>query len=118
MNIKYNKNFEFCNTSATINVLLENVLLISKFINSLLAPVFNNWFNFCSNIHNYETTSSTTCKLFKISSRTNLYVKNSITINAIDAWKKSQTSLSDTILKDLAPNKTKTIIMKRMFDSY
>ena len=33
-------------------MLLENVLLISKFTNSLSAPAFNNWFAFCSNIHN------------------------------------------------------------------
>ena len=62
---------------------LENLLLISKFINSLLPPVFNNWFTFCSNVHNYETTSSATCKLFKPSFRTNLYGKNSITVNLI-----------------------------------
>ena len=67
-------------------VLLENALLMGKFINCLLPPVFNDWFTFCSNIHNYETTSSATCKLFKLSFRTNLYRKNSITINAIDAW--------------------------------
>ena len=97
---------------------LENVLLISKFINSLLPPVFNNWFTFCSNIHNYETTSSATCKLFKLSFRTNLYGKNSITVNAIDAWNKAQTSLGDTILKDLTPSKIKTIITKRMINSY
>ena len=41
-------------------VLLENVFLISKFINSLLPPVFKNWFTLCPNIHNYETTSSAT----------------------------------------------------------
>ena len=69
--------------------LLEIVLLISKFINRFLLPVFNNWFTFCSNINNYETTSSTTCKLFKPSLRTNLYGKNSITVNAIDAWNKA-----------------------------
>ena len=97
---------------------LENVLLISKFVNSLLPPVFNNWFIFCSDVHNYETTSSATCKLFKPSFRTNLYGKNSITVNAIDAWNKAQTSLADTILKDLTPNKIKTIIMKKMIDSY
>ena len=97
---------------------LENVLLISKFINSLLPSVFRNWFTYCSNIHNYETTSSATCKLFKPSFRTNLYGKNSITVNAIDAWNKAQTSLGDTILKDLTPNKIKTIIMKRMIDGY
>ena len=84
---------------------LENVLLISKFINSVLPPVLNNWFTFCSNVHNYETTLSATCKLFKPSFRTNLYGKNSITVNAIDAWNKAQTSLGDTILKDLTPNK-------------
>ena len=97
---------------------LENVLLISKFINSLLPPVFNNWFTFWSNVHNYETTSSATCKLFKPSFRTNLYGKKSITLNAIDAWNKAQTSLVDTILKNLTPNKIKTIIMKKMIDSY
>ena len=97
---------------------LENVLLISKFINSLLPPVFNNWLTFCSNVHNYETTSFATCKLFKSSFRTNLYRKNSIIVNAIDTWNKAQTSLGDTILKDLTPSKIKTIIIKRMIDSY
>ena len=92
---------------------LENVLLISKFINSLLPPVFNNWFTFCSNVHNYETTSPATCKLFKPSFRTNVYGKNSVTVNAIDAWNKAQTSLGDLI-----PNKIKIIIVKRMIDSY
>ena len=94
--------------------LLENVVLISKFIKSLLAPVFT----FCSTIHNYETTSSTTCKLFKPSFLTNLYGKNSITVNAIDVCNKAQTSLGVFILKDLTPNKIKTIIMKKMIDSY
>ena len=99
-------------------VLLENVLLISKFINSLSPPVFNNSLTFCSNIHNYERTSSTTCRLFKTSFYINLYGKNSVTANIIDAWNKAQTFLDDTILKGLTPNKTKTIIMKRMIYSY
>ena len=55
---------------------------------------------------------------FKPSFQTNLYGKNLITVNAIDAWNKAQTSLGDTILKDLTPNKIKTIIMKKMIDSY
>ena len=33
-------------------MLLKNVLLISKFTNNLSLPAFNNWFTFCSNIHN------------------------------------------------------------------
>ena len=36
----------------------------------------------------------------------------------IDAWNKVQTSLGDTILKDLTLNKIKTKIMKRMVVSY
>ena len=94
------------------------MLLISKFISSLLPPLFNNWFTFCSNIHNYETTSSSTSKLFKPSFHTNLYGKNSVTISAIDACNKAQTSLGGTILKDLTPNEIKTIVTKIMIDSY
>ena len=55
---------------------LENVLLIGKFINTLLPPFVNNWFTFGSNVHNYETTSSATCKIIKPSFRINLCGKN------------------------------------------
>ena len=93
---------------------LENVLLINKFINDLFPPVLNNWFTFCSNIYDHEATSSATCKIFKPSFVTNLYGKKSI----IDVWNNAQTSLGDTILKNLTTNKIKTIPMKRMIDSY
>ena len=39
--------------------------------------------------------------------------KNSVTVNAIDAWNKAQTSLGDTILNDLTPNKIKTMMKSR-----
>ena len=55
----------------------------------LLPPVFNNWFTFSSDVPNCETTSSTTCKLFKSSFHTHLNGKDSITVNAIDAWNKA-----------------------------
>ena len=98
-------------------VLLENMLLISKFVNSLLPPVLRNWFTYCSNIHYYEKASSATYKLFKTSFRINLYGKNSTTINTIDVWYNAQTSLDDIIFKDLTPNKIKTMMMKRMINS-
>ena len=44
--------------------------------------------------------------------------KNSVTINAIETWNNAQTSLVDTILKDLTPSRIKTILMKKMIDSY
>ena len=89
-----------------------------NYVNSLLLPVFNIWFTICSNIHNYEGTPSAACELFKPSFHINLYGKKSITLNAIDAWNKAETSLGDPKLKDLTLNKIKTIIMKRMIDSY
>ena len=80
-------------------VLYEKVLLISKFIKNLLPPAFNNWFTFRSNIHNYETISSTTCKPFKLFSA----------LTYINTLNEAQTSLGNTILKDLTPNKIKQL---------
>ena len=56
-------------------ILIENVLLISKSINNLLPPIFNGWFTFCPDIHNYETVSSSTGKIFKPSCRPGSYRK-------------------------------------------
>ena len=39
----------------------------------------------------------------------NLYRKKSVTTNVINTWNKAQRYLDDTILKDLTPNKIKTI---------
>ena len=52
-----------------------------------------------------------------LSALTYMEKKKSITINAIDAWNKAQTSHGNVILTDLTPNKIKTIIMERMIDS-
>ena len=38
---------------------LENIVFISKTLNNLLLSVFNTWFSFTSDQHNYETSSST-----------------------------------------------------------
>ena len=77
-------------------ILLEIVPLERS---NLLPPVFNKWFTFCSNVHNYETASSTACKLCKPPFRTNCYGKISIAISAINSWNKTQTAVSDFTLK-------------------
>ena len=105
-----------------LNSLIKSFLKMCFWLVNLsivsLSPVFNNWFPFCSNTRYYETTLSATCKLFKPSFRTFLHGRNSVTVNAIDAWNKAQTSLGETILQDLTLSKIKTITMKRMADSY
>ena len=80
-------------------VQLEIVLLVSKYFNNTLTSIFDNWFTLSSDIHNYNTSASSTGKLFKSSFRTNLYGKNSITISAGNAWNKIQTAFGDVILK-------------------
>ena len=45
---------------------LENVLFISKSLNNSSPSVFNTWFSFSSDQHNYETSSSTQRNLMKL----------------------------------------------------
>ena len=40
-------------------IYVENILFVSKSLNNSSAPVFNTWFSFSSDHHNYETSSST-----------------------------------------------------------
>ena len=101
-------------------VLLENVLLVNKFFNSLLPPVFNNWFTFFGSIISITVRQPhlLLANYLNLLSTLTYMEKNSITINGIEAQSKAQTSLGNTILKDLTPNKIKIIIMKRMIDGY
>ena len=41
------------------NICLENILFVSKSLNNLSPSIFNTWFSFFSDQHNYETSSST-----------------------------------------------------------
>ena len=78
---------------------LENVLLVSKYFNNFLPLIFDNWLTVWSDIHNYNASVSSTGNLFKPLFWTNLYGKNYITIDAVNAWSKMQTAFGDVILK-------------------
>ena len=80
---------------------LENTLFVSKSINKLLPSLFNDWFLFSSDQHNYETSLSSLGNFCKPSFKTNIYGNNSIVLSAINAWNNSQ-KLS---LRQLLPNK-------------
>ena len=82
------KNSSILKFSDKVN--LENTLFVSKSINNLLPSLFNNWFLFSSDQHNYETSWSSLDNLHKPSYKTNTYGKNSIVISAINAWNNSQ----------------------------
>ena len=89
----------------------------SKPINNLLPSLFNDWFLFSSDQHNYKTSCSTLGNLHKPSYQTNLYGKNSIIVSAIDAWNNSQRLLKVS-LRNLSPNKIKRILSDAFFSKY
>ena len=99
-------------------ICLENILFISKSLNNLSPSFFNTWFSFCSDQHNYETSSSRQGNLTKLLYKTNRYGKYSITVDAVESWNKIQKELKIMLLKDLAPNKIKTVVSKFYLKSY
>ena len=54
-------------------VVMDNVIFVKRSLNNTLPPIFNDWFKFCSEVHNYETSSTSKDLLHKQSYRTNAY---------------------------------------------
>ena len=98
-------------------ICLENILFISKSLNNLSPSVFNMWFSFSSDQHNYETSSSTQGNLTKLY-KTNKYGKYSITVSVVELWNKIPKQLKNILLKDLSPNEIKTVVTNFYFKSY
>ena len=71
-------------------ICLENILFVSKSLNNLSPSVFNTWFSFSSDQHNYETSSSTQVKLTKLIYKTNRYGKYSISLSDVELWNRIQ----------------------------
>ena len=69
---------------------LENILFVSKSLNNLSPSIFNTWFSFSLDQHNYETSSSTQGNLMKLFYKTGKYGKYSITVSAVELWSKIQ----------------------------
>ena len=97
---------------------IDNIVFINKSLNNSLPSVFFNWFKFCSDIHNYETSSSANDHLFKQSYRTNAYGKYSLKISAIDSWNEIQDQMGMITLKDLNSKELKELLNKKFIDSY
>ena len=96
---------------------LESTLFVCKSINNLLPSLFNNWFLFSSDQHNYETFWFSLDNLHKPSYKTNTYGKNYIVVSAINAWNNSQKFLKIS-LRHLSPNKIKKILSDAYFANY
>ena len=105
------KKSSFLKFSDEVN--LGNTLFVSKSINHLLLSLFNNWFLYSSDQHNYETSWSSLDNLHKPSYKTNTYID----VSAINAWNNSQKFLKIS-LRHLSPNKIKKILSDAFFSKY
>ena len=97
---------------------LKDILFISKSLNNLSLSVFNTWFSFSSDQHNYETSGSTQGNLIKHFYKTEKYGKYLITVSAVESWNKMQKQNKDLLLRDLSASKIKTIVSYLYRKSY
>ena len=71
--------------------------------------VFNTWFSFSSDQHEYATSNSTQGNLMKLVYKSNSYGKYSITVSAAESWNKIQKKLIICYLKIYPPIKLKQL---------
>ena len=69
---------------------MENCLFISKSVNFNLPSIFNYWFTFSSDPHNYENSSSSKGLLKPKTINTKKYVRKAMINNAISFWNNIQ----------------------------
>ena len=93
-------------------ILTQNILFINKSLNKMLPPIFKNWFILCSGVHNYQTVSSTSDKIFQPSYRTDSFRKNLITMGAINSYNKTQYQSVICHWKHIAQAKLKVYTLK------
>ena len=91
---------------------------VNKSLNNLSLSVFNTWFSFPSDQHKYEKSSSAQGNLIKLLYKTKRYGKYSVTVSAVESWNKILKQLKDKLLKDLSPQKIKTIVSDSYLNSY
>ena len=72
--------------------------------------MLNTWFSFSSDRDNYETSISAQGNFTELFYETNRFGKYSITVSTVESWNKIQKQLKKMLLKDLSPNKIKTIV--------
>ena len=69
-------------------IIMENCLFIRKSHNFDLPPIFNHWFTFSSDSHNYETSSYSKGMLKVKTVITKKYDRKDMKNNAVSSWRK------------------------------
>ena len=97
---------------------MENYLFISQSINLNLPPIFNNWFTFSSDSHNYETSTYSKVLLRVKTVNTKKYGREAMTNDAISSLNNIQTTISSQVRRDLSYSKLKSLLVKHFLKSY
>ena len=77
-------------TKLPVKILMENCSFICKSINFNLPPIFNHWFTFFSDSHNYETSSYSKVLLKVKTVNTKKYGREAMIHDAISSWNNIQ----------------------------
>ena len=91
---------------------MENCLFISKSINFDLPPIFNHWFTFFSDSHNYETSNSSKGLLKAKTVKTKKHGREAMTNNAVLSWNNIQKIFPSHVLRDLSYSTLKSLLGK------
>ena len=94
------------------NIAMENYLFISKFISFNLPSIFNHWFTFSPELHNYETSCSSKGLLKVKTVKTKKYGKEAMINNAILSWNNIKKIILCHVLRDLSYYKLKSLLVK------
>ena len=84
---------------------------------NLKPSVFNSWFSFSLDQYNYKPCSRQGT-LINSSYKTNRYGKYSVIASAVDSSNKIQNQLKNTLLRNLSPNNTETVVSNFYLTSY
>ena len=99
-------------------IIMENCLCISKSINFNLPSIFNHWFTFSPDSHNYETSSSSKGLLKVKTVKTKKYVREAMINNAISSWNNIQKIILSHVLCDISYSELKSLLLKHFLKTY
>ena len=99
-------------------IIMENCLFISKSINFNLPPLFNRWFTFSSDSHNYETSTSSKGLLKVNTVNTKKYGREAMANNAVSSWNNIQKIFPSHVLRDLSYSRLKSLLVKYFLKPY
>ena len=97
---------------------MENCLFISKSVNFNLPSIFNHWFTFSSDSHNYETSSSSKGFLKVKAVNKKKYSREAMINNATSSWNNVQKIISSHVPCDLSYSKLKSLLAKYFLKTY